>query len=490
VSLEIPQDRAHSAPVERPTHDVIVIGGGPAGQKAAIQAAKSGSRVVLVEMERRVGGACVYRGTIPSKTLRESALALSQLRHRAPLLAETTPVEDIAVPTLLNRLESVFQAHAVFLSDQLMRNCVEVQRGRAAFTAPGHIDVHTLRGRVVKLRAPHVVIATGSRPRLPPEIPIDHEHILDSDSLLSIAYLPQSLVVLGAGVIASEYATVFRELGVEVTIVDRGERPVSFMDPELSLGFVDAFEVAGGRYIPGETIEHIEFDGVASVHTHLSSGEILESEKVVCALGRLANVERLGLDKLGITLTPRGQIPVDEHYRTVAPGTYAVGDVIGFPALASTSMEQGRRAALHIHHEPCPTNFNIVPIGIYTIPEMSSVGSSEAEVLETYGDVRVGRASFDEVSRAHIQGSTHGLLKLVASPEDNRLLGIHILGAGAAELVHLGQVAMMAGWTLEQLVETTFNFPTMAEAYRAAALDALNQSVEDDFLAGFTHAAK
>jgi NAD(P) transhydrogenase len=475
VSIEPAAERPHRAPVSQPTHDLIVIGGGPAGQKAAIQAAKAGRRVVVVERDRRIGGACVYQGTIPSKTVRETALALSRLRKRAPQFARQTPVEDVAVPALMHRLESVFQSHATFLADQLLRNGIEVQRGRASFIKPGHIQVHTLHGRAIELSAPFVVIATGSRPRQPPNVPVDHEHILDSDSLLSLAYLPESLVVLGAGVIAAEYASVFQELGVEVTIVDGGPRPVSFMDPELSNGFVHAFEQAGGRYLPHEKIASISFDGISRVVTRLASGVELESEKAVCALGRVANVERLGLERLGIALTKRGHIPVDEHYRTVAPGTYAVGDVVGFPALASTSMEQGRRAALHLLDQPCPTSFNVVPIGIYTIPEMSCVGETECQALQTRGSVRVGRATFDEVSRAHIHGETYGQLKLVADGTTGQLLGIHILGAGAAELLHLGQVAMLSGWTLDQLVETTFNYPTMAECYRVAAFDALNR---------------
>lgn len=472
-----PVEPPASAHVDDPTHDLIVIGAGPAGQKAAIQGAKSGLRVVVVERERQIGGACVYRGTIPSKTLREAALALSQLRVRAPLVARQASMEDVTVPTLLNRLEAVYEAHGRFLSDQLERNRVQVQRGRARFVGPGRVDVGTLSGGTIELRAPHVIIATGSRPRTPPEVPIDHEHVLDSDSLLSIAYLPASLVVLGAGVIASEYASVFQQLGVEVTIVDRGPRPVSFMDPELSDGFVAAFEAAGGRYLSHQHIESIEFDGVATVHTRLRSGEVIESEKVVCALGRVANVERLGLETLGITLTRRGHIPVDEHYRTTAPGTYAVGDVIGFPALASTSMEQGRRAALHALGHAAPTDFNVVPIGIYTIPEMSSVGLSEAQARADGRPIRVGRAGYEEVSRAHIQGDTHGLLKLIADAETDVLLGVHIIGAGAAELVHLGQVALMAGWCLDQLIETTFNFPTLAECYRVAAFDGLNRPI-------------
>lgn len=457
------------------THDLIVIGAGPAGQKAAIQGAKSGLKVVVVERDRRVGGSCVYRGTIPSKTLRETALALTWLRQRAPGVAHDQLGTHTEIYTLMERLDQVLSAHGRFLADQLARNGVELQRGIARISGPGTVEVRSVRGSTTTLSAPTLVIATGSRPRKPPEIPVDHEHIYDSDSLLSMVYLPESLTVLGAGVIASEYASVFQQLGVKVTIVDRGPRPVAFMDPELSNRFVAAFEAAGGRYLSDCTIETMAWDGVSEVVTTLASGEIIRSEKAFSALGRVANVEGLGLDSLGITLTRRGHIPVDSFFQTTVPGVYAVGDVIGFPALASTSMEQGRRAVLHALDMPISEDMKVVPVGIYTIPEMSSIGMTEAEARAAHGEIRVGRACYAEVARAHIQGDTDGLLKLVARAEDNVLVGIHVIGAGAAELVHLGQLALMSGWTAERLVDTTFNFPTMAESYRMAALDLVAQ---------------
>ena len=453
------------------THDLIVIGAGPAGQKAAIQGAKAGLRVVVVDRDRRVGGACVYRGTIPSKTLRETALAITQVRQRAPGVTSGDLGTHTEIYTLMQRLEQVINAHGRFLADQLVRNEVELMRGLAKIIGPGQIEVRGVRGRTILLQAPRVVIATGSRPRKPPEIPVDHERVFDSDSLLSMVYLPESLTVLGAGVIATEYASIFLELGVKVTIVDRGPRPVAFMDPELSNHFIKAFEDAGGRYLSDRNIASMYWDGVSEVVTELSDGEVIRSEKAFCALGRVANVEGLGLENIGINLTRRGHIPVDAAFCTTVPGHYAVGDVIGFPALASTSMEQGRRAVLHALNMPVSEDMKVVPVGIYTIPEMSSVGLSEAEAQEKYGEIRVGRASFDEVARAHIQGDISGLLKLVARAEDNVLVGIHVIGAGAAELVHLGQIAMMSGWTAERLVHATFNFPTLAECYRMAALD-------------------
>lgn len=453
------------------THDLIVIGAGPAGQKAAIQGAKSGLKTVVVERDRRVGGSCVYRGTIPSKTLRETALALTHLRQRAPGVAHDQLGTHTEVYTLMERLDQVLSAHGRFLADQLSRNEVELCRGIARITGPGTIEVRTVRRQTQTLSAPRIVIATGSRPRKPPEIPVDHEHVFDSDSLLSMVYLPESLTVLGAGVIASEYASVFLQLGVKVTIIDRGPRPVAFMDPELSNRFVAAFEAAGGRYLCSRNIASMAWDGVSEVVTTLEDGEVVRTEKAFSALGRVANVEGLGLENVGIELTRRGHIPVDPHFQTTCPGLYAVGDVIGFPALASTSMEQGRRAVLHALNMPVSDDMKMVPVGIYTIPEMSSIGLTEAQAREAHGEVRVGRACYGEVARAHIQGDTDGLLKIVARAEDGVLVGVHVIGQGAAELVHLGQIALMSGWTAERLVDTTFNFPTLAECYRMAALD-------------------
>lgn len=358
----------------------------------------------------------------------------------------------------------------------MKRNGIDLIRARASFEAPGVVSLRQPDGSDRTLQAPRVVIATGSRPRCHPQIPVDHEHILDSDSLLSLGWLPRSLVVLGSGVVASEYASVFQRLGVSVTMVDRFECPVGFVDPELCGGFLKAFRAAGGTFLSGRRVVRARFDGVSACITQLDDGTVLESDKVVCAMGRQANVESLGLDALGVSLSRSGHIPVSSDFLTTAPGTAAVGDVIGFPAMASTSMEQGRRAVLHMCEEDVPEDFSVVPMGIYTVPEMSTVGLTEAKALTQHGAVRVGRSSYAEVSRAHIQGDAEGLLKLIAT-EEGRLLGVHVLGEGAASLVHLGQVGLMSGWTLDRLVETTWNYPTMAECYRVAALDALQSEV-------------
>ncbi|MCP4447734.1 MAG: Si-specific NAD(P)(+) transhydrogenase [Myxococcales bacterium] len=473
------------------TYDVAVIGSGPAGQKAAIAAAKNGLSVAMIERERLIGGACVHRGTIPSKTLRETALQLASVQgFRDVMTIEMSPHVEVA--TLMARLDEVTGSHAQFMSDQLLRNKVEIITGRASFVSANELSVSQVRGAALRITAATIIIATGSRPRQPPEIPVDHEHLLDSDSILSMIYLPKSLTVLGAGVIASEYASIFAALGTEVTIIDKGHTPVSFMDPELSAAFVSDFEVDGGRYLPKQEITECHWDGESAVVTALASGEVVRSEKLLCALGRLANVEGLNLQAAGVEQTKRGHIEVNEHCQTSTASIYAVGDVIGHPALASTSMEQGRRAMCHAMGLPQGREASYIPIGIYSIPEMSSVGLTEAAATEQFGACTVGRAHFSEVARGQISGGHRGLLKLVADEAGETLLGAHIVGNGACELVHVAQVALISGWSVESFVENIFNFPTLAEAYRIAALDLINRgraqvvrdTSEDKALAG------
>ncbi len=454
--------------------DVVVIGSGPAGQKAAIQAAKSGRTVALVERDRLVGGACVHRGTIPSKTLRETALQLASVKEFQDVMS-VKMAPHVEVSTLMTRLSQVTSGHANFMSEQLIRNQVTLLTGRASFVSDHELNIHQVRGPDFALTADFVVVATGSRPRKPPEIPIDHEHLLDSDSILSMLYLPETLTVLGAGVIAAEYASIFASLGTKVTIIDRGKVPLPFMDPELSAAFVADFEATGSRYLPEQEIAECYWDDESTVVTKLASGEEVRSEKLLCALGRLANVEGLGLGEAGVTQGKRGHIEVNEHCQSSVPHIYAVGDVIGAPALASTSMEQGRRAMCHALGLPQGRGSNFIPIGIYTIPEMSSVGLTEEQATEKFGTCIVGRASFSEVARGQISRTAGGLLKLVADAQGEKLLGAHIVGPGACELIHIAQIALIAGWSIEAFVDNIFNFPTLAEAYRIAALDLINR---------------
>jgi NAD(P) transhydrogenase len=454
--------------------DIIVIGAGPAGQKAAIQGAKAGKRVALIERERGIGGSCVYRGTIPSKTLRESALHLDRLK-RAGAAFEFSLKPDTQIATLLSRLEDVVNTHDGFMSKQLRRNGISLFHGRARFIEDRVIEMQAVDGAQQQFTATTIVIATGSRPRNPAEIPVDHENILDSDSLLSMIYLPRSLTIIGGGVIGCEYASIFALLGVHVTLIDRATGPLQFMDPELVQQFVESFEQQGGHYLGGQTVQSVKWDGATHVVTVLGDGRTVKSEKLLVALGRQANVEDLNLSAAGLVATSKGTLSVNQYCQTDVPHIYAVGDMVGPPALASKAMEQGRRAVRHALDLPVGDAASTIPLGIYTIPEMASIGLDEQAARERYREPLIGRAKFEEVARAQISGTAQGLLKMVADPSGERLLGVQIVGESATELVHVGQSALQQGATIESFIDNVFNFPTYAEAYRVAALDILGQ---------------
>jgi len=461
---------------ERAHYEWVVIGAGPAGQKAALQGAKEGKRVLVIDQGRAPGGECVNRGTIPSKTLRETAQHFAALDRRTGgvLRCEISP--DVQLAGLMGRLDEVRAAHARTLSDQLSRNGVTFQQARASFVGERKLELRAPGGGKSFVTGDQMFIAVGSRPRTPDDVPVDHESILDSDSILSLVYLPRSLVVLGAGVIAVEFASIFLALGVAVTVVDRYPLPVGFMDQDLCRGFVQAFEAHGGRFLGSTKYKRVTNNGLGEVEIELETGEVLRAEKLLAALGRTANLRGLALEATGLAATDRGHLAVDAHGCTAVPGIYACGDVVGPPALASTSMEQGRRAARHALGRPVPDEeLGMVPCGIYTIPELGSVGLTEAQARERHGDVLVGRAPFTELARGMIQGAECGFLKLVTDPAGQHILGCHALGDGAAELVHLAEIAMLGGLTIDTFVERTFNFPTLAEAYRVAALDVFAQ---------------
>jgi NAD(P) transhydrogenase len=465
--------------------DVIVIGSGPAGQKAAIQAAKAGKRVAVVERDREVGGSCVHTGTIPSKSLREHALR-QRVRH--------VDLMDQPIQSLLDGVSATIAAHDAYMADQLERNHIILLRGRAGFMPPedagAHGDAHAggarprlhtllvrrIDGSAAPVAAPIVIIAAGSRPRAPEHLDVDHEHVLDSDSILSLAYLPRSLLVLGGGVIASEYAAMFAALGCKVTQADQLDQPLAFLDPELTAYYVDELRRNGGEYIAGAEALATRWDGVSQVRTELRDGRVIVTDKVLVALGRLANVDGLDLAAAGVGLTSRGHVQVDENLQTSTPGIYAAGDVIGPPALASVSMEQGRRAAAHALGLLVPADpVSRLPSGVYTIPEIATVGLDEHGARRQFGGCVVGRARFEEIARGQINGCQRGLLKLVAGPGGRRVVGVQIAGDGATELVHIGQLGLAAELDVDAYVDNVFNFPTMAEAYRIAALDIVKQ---------------
>jgi NAD(P) transhydrogenase len=450
--------------------DIVVIGGGPAGHKAAIQAAKAGRKVVLIDRQNLLGGECVHRGTIPSKTLHDAATGYVSMKRHAAKLFDIQVHGGLLVDGLMQRLDAVRTSHAGFMDEQLVRNGVTRWHGRARFVSDHELVVEGPNRGERRVRGEIILVATGSRPRVPDNVPVDHEHILDSDSLLSLIYLPSSLTVLGGGVIACEYASIFAALGVRVTMIDRAERPLGFMDEELVGHFLDEFVSMDGTFLAGRQIERVERDGNASVVTVLDSGEVLRSEKMLCALGRVTCAGDLDIECAGVELDKRGIIQVDEHYRTAVPHIYAAGDAVGSPALAASAMEQGRRAIRDALGLEVRGTLDSLPVGIYTIPEMASVGLTEVAAREKHGQVLVGRAPFSELARGQISGDTRGVLKLVASPDGERLLGAHIVGHAAVELIHVAQLAMIANVGPEIFIENTFNFPTMVEGYRVAAL--------------------
>ena len=454
--------------------DLICLGSGPAGQKAAIQAAKAGFRACIVEREPMVGGSCLLSGTIPSKALREQALRYRRMQGSATSLA----VElrgDAPLSALLHGVDAVIAAQDRYLLAQLKRNGVELIRGKGVFLDAHRIEVQQLDGARRVLRAPHVLLATGSRPRHVPAIEVDHEHIVDSDSILSLPYIPRTMLVLGSGVIACEYASIFAALGCSVTMLDKAAEPLGFLDPALCSGFLSGFRAMGGEYRAGSEVSGARFDGFSQVEVALRDGETLAADIVFAAFGRVANLEGIGLDALGLGISSRGTVQVSERFETNIPGIFAAGDAIGPPALACAAADQGRRAALAALGLPPPAATSLVPSGVYTIPEIACVGLSLSEAAAKKIDVIVGRADFSEVARAHIAGEPTGFLTLLCERGSGRVVGAQVLGEGATDLVHLGQAAIATGATADFFIEQIFNFPTMTEAYRIAAFDVLKQ---------------
>ena len=457
--------------------DLAVIGSGPSGQKAAIQGARAGNRVAIVDLNRELGGSCVHRGTIPSKTLRENALRIKNMRSNAEI-ANFKLNEDLELATLINRLESVLREHDKYMRRQLERDNVTNIHGRAKFLSDKQLEITDVTGSKRILHSDHIIIATGSSPRNPDNIDVDHEHLFDSDSILSMMYLPKSLTVLGGGVIASEYATIFLALGIKVTMVDRFERPLGFLDEDLSEKFLHAFTTNGGVWIGSKTVETSYWNGFDSVVTRCTDGKEIKSEKLLCAAGRSANIKSLDIHTAGIELTDNGLIKVDDNLKTTAPNIYAAGDVIGSPSLASASMEQGRRAACNIFDLPVGEMNRLIPIGIYSIPELSSVGLSEKQAREKYDDIIIGKSYFEEIARGQISGIQDGMLKMICDSKGLEVLGVMIVGEGATELIHIGQMALLSHANVDIFVESIFNFPTLAEAYRDAALEIIRQRTQ------------
>jgi NAD(P) transhydrogenase len=456
-------------------HDFVVIGSGPAGRRAAIQAAKLGKSVLVVEKGRRVGGVSVHTGTIPSKTMRETVLNLSGYRERGFYGRAYRVKKDIQAKDLMARLHMTLDHEVDVLEHQFARNSVRTMTGTARFLDPHRIEVTTEGGDARVIEGEKFLIAVGTRPYRPADVPFNGRNVLDSDEIVEIEHLPRSLTVIGAGVIGVEYATIFSALDVAVTLVEPRETFLDFIDRELIEDFTHQLRDRGMTIRFGSKIVGIEFDSGRPV-TVLESGRRLTSEMLLYAAGRVGATDSLNIASCGLTVDHRGRLAVDpKTFQTSAPHIYSAGDAIGFPSLASTSMEQGRIAACHAFGVPLPPAPEFFPDGIYSVPEISTVGMSEQEVRKSGIPYECGIARFRETSRGHIMGLHAGMMKMIFAIETRRLLGVHIVGEGATELVHIGQAVLNLKGTLDYFIENTFNYPTLAEAYKIAALDAWNR---------------
>jgi NAD(P) transhydrogenase len=453
--------------------DLVAVGGGPSGQKAAIQAAKLGRRAALIEC-RQIGGVCVITGTIPSKTLREAVLHLTGFMQRGIYGQSYRVKEDITIEDLRSRYESVIRRETDVIRDQLQRNHVALIEGLAAFVDPHTLLVRTPDGAERRVSADQIIVAAGTRPARPESVAFDERTIFDSDGLVGLERIPGSLVVVGGGVIGIEYASFFAALGTKVTVVDKRRRILDFCDDEITEGLQHHLRDLGVTFRLGEEVTAVESLEEGAL-VRLKSGKRVAAEAVLYSAGRIGATDDLDLEKAGLAADDRGRISVDENFRTKVEHIHAVGDVIGFPSLAATAMEQGRVAALDALGQEHAAATALLPIGIYTIPEISFVGKTEAELTEASVPYEVGISRYRELARGAILGESHGLLKILVSQEDHKLLGVHVLGTSATEVVHIGQAVMGNGGTLEYLVDAVFNYPTLAEAYKVAALDAQNK---------------
>jgi len=453
--------------------DVVIIGSGPAGQKAAIQSSKLGKEVIVIEKEPAPGGNCLYSGTIPSKSLREAIIDMTRYYER--VFEQPLEREKVTFHELNNRLSRVIEEERKMITRQFKRNKIRFIQGTARFESPRSLLIVDKDYRLsYRVKGSYFIIATGSKPRNPTPVPFDNEVILDSTRLLGIDKVPDTMLVLGGGIIGAEYASFFAALGTEVTIVDRKDHILPLLDNEIGIHLQTALTELGLKFIARKEPEKIE-----RVENHaevtFTDGTKARADTLLFALGREANVDSLSIENAGLEKNEKGYLPVNQLFQTKISHIYAVGDVIGGPCLASTSMEQGRLAArnccgVETHHFP-----TFYPIGIWTIPEISSCGYTEEQLKELGFNYEIGRAYYYEISRSHIVGSTTGLMKIIFHKETLEILGIHVIGRQAAEVVHIGQIAVSFHAKIDYFVDHIFNYPTYAEAYRIAALNGLNK---------------
>lgn len=458
-------------------YDLICIGSGPAGQRAAIQAAKLGKRVVVIEKHRSIGGVCIETGTIPSKTFLEAVRRLHMSANLDPNEASVyTATARPGMPQLIRQVGYVMQREIQNISDALRRNNVELLQGHASFVDPHTVEVVTPNGHT-QIRGDYILVAVGTRPSKPSGVESDGQTVITSDDIVELQHLPRTLAVVGAGVIGIEYASMFAALGVPVTVIDQRPRPLEFLDQEIGDELIHQLRKNDVMFRCGDAVEQIDLiDGPQRQGLlRLTSGKHLVADVILFSAGRVGATDTLRLDAAGLVADSRGRLQVDNDYRTPIEHIFAVGDVIGFPALAATSSEQGRIAACHmfgIKAEPMGNHF---PVGIYAIPEVSMVGATEEELTRQKIPYETGIARYKEIARGVILGDDSGMFKMLFNREDGRLLGCHCIGSGATELIHIGQAVLTLGGGLSYFLNTVFNYPTLAECYKVAAFNAANK---------------
>jgi NAD(P) transhydrogenase len=457
------------------TYDLIIIGSGPAGQRAAIYATKLGKRVAVIERMHAVGGVCINTGTIPSKTMREAVLHLSGYNYRSIYGMNYRVKEKITMADLAFRVQHVIKTEIDVTEAQLSRNGIDVLSGIASFVDPTHVKV-TNEATATNYEAKNIIIGTGTKPANSPKVPINGRNIINSDQVLDLPNLPKTLLVVGGGVIGVEYACMFATLGVRVILVEKRPKLLEFADQEIIEAL--SYHLRDSRVTMrlAEEVESVEELPEGGVVANLESKKRVSGDALLYAVGRSGNIDELNLSAAGIEADSRGRIPVDKDFRTKTPNIFAVGDVIGFPSLASVSMEQGRIAVARAFENPhLISNPSYYPYGIYTIPEISFIGKTEEQLTDEDVPYEVGVAFYREIARGQIRGDTTGRLKIVFHRETKHILGVHIIGEGASELLHIGQAVMSLGGTVDYFIDTVFNYPTLAECYKAAAFNGLNR---------------
>lgn len=465
-------------------YDLIVIGSGPSGEKAAVQAAKLHKRVAVVEKSPSLGGACIHTATLPSKTLREAVLFISAMERRSfNGVYSSIKKRQLGVAELLRYNTAVVQHQADVIRHKFDRNDIDIFYGLASFLDPHRIAIEGRDGSRRTCSTANVILSVGTRPARPEAIPFDTAQVFDTDTILQMDHIPGTMIVIGAGVVGCEYASIFASLGVKVTLLDSRPDMLDFLDHEIKQTLLYRMRTSGVIFRLGEEVESVTITSPQRVEAHCLSGKIVAAESVLHAIGRIGNTDQLGLDALGLEANNRGLLSVNDDFQTALPHVYAVGDVVGFPSLAATAMHQGRLASVHAflqdansrdeHNPNAPTA--PLPYGIYTIPEVSTVGASEETLTKERVPYEIGHAFYRETARAQIMGDTEGILKLVFHRESLQLLGVHIIGERATELIHLGQAIIAYGGTIQYFIDNVVNYPTLSEAYKVASLNGLNR---------------